>query len=201
MKFNYFNRLLFTAASEYANGGGDAPVAPSAPAPAGDAPEGADAPEPPAAPEAPEAPAAPTAPEEKAAAAVAEPTLLQVAFAAAKNKGKLVAENQTVLERADRAEHELMTLRAAHGELTEKFNALTREREQIAAALNAREGDAQEVEAAAAAVVASIGFPEAQLPEAIKAGESRQEVEAALAAATDNKQRWELSKKLNEMPG
>ena len=183
-KFN----LLFSAATEFAAGGGAAPTA-TAPATEPEAPE---------TPAEPEAPAAPAAPETKSP--TKEPTLLQVAFAAAKGKAHLVSENQTLLQRAYTAETALATLQAAHTDLTAKFTALSDERAQIAAALTQSQQEVVAVEVAAAAQVASIGFPEAKLPESLKAGESRQELEAQLAAATDNKTRWELAKKLNEMP-
>lgn len=200
MIINRFNRFLYSEATELAQGGGAAASMQAISATPDQEPE--EKPE-----VAPEKGGEEEKPEEKPASepakpaegAKSEPTLLQMAFAAAKNKAALVKDAAEWQARAEAAENELQVLRAQKSELSSKIQDLTTEREKIREALETSQNTNKTVEAAAAAQVAVLGFPEATLPDTVKAGDTVGELEAQLEAEKDNKRRWEIAKKLNAM--
>lgn len=146
-----------------------------------------------------ETPAAPAAEAAPATAETPAPTFLQTVLAGLKDKGALAAENTSLLQRAEKADAEILTLQGQIVTLQSELNTLRGERQQIEGALKEAQTAKTTVEAAAAAEVATIGFPAAQLPESAKAGETREELEAQLAAETDNNRRYALAEKINAL--
>jgi len=175
MKPKYFP-LFAEAATDLASGGGSSVSTPAADA-------------------APETAAPAVAAEEKPK----EPGLLERVFAATKDKAVILSDLQAAKVRAETAESQLAI---ATGELSQaraKITALETERQQIAEALEKSTAANTTVEAAAVTKVAEIGFDTKELPSAAKAGESKEEILAELAATTDVRKRWDLAEKLNSL--
>lgn len=172
---------LFTeAATDLASGGGAAVETQAAETPAAAAPE------------------APAAPEQ---AAAPEPTFLQKVAAGLQSKGHLIAENATLLQRATTAESLLVKTSAELDAANARLSTLETERAEIQKLLTEAKAEKETVEQKAVAEIAAIGFAADKLPESAKAGETREELEAQLAATpvTDNARRWELAEKLNAL--
>lgn len=130
-----------------------------------------------------------------------EPTLLERAFAAAKGKATLLAENHDLQARLATAEEELSSatdeLQGAHGEILDlksRIASLESERDAVTAALTT-------TEEAAAHQVAALGIQPDDLPETVKPGDTVEELQAALDAATDNADRYELSQRIARLQG
>lgn len=171
---------LFTeAATDLASGGGAAVETHAAETPAAAAPE------------------APAAPEQ---AAAPEMTFLQKVAAGLQSKGHLIAENATLLQRAEKAEQENLSLHSQLSALNSQLSTLTTERAEIQKLLTAAQAEKETVEQKAVAEVAAIGFAADKLPESAKAGETREELEAQLAVEKDNNRRWDIAAKLNALP-
>ena len=179
-----FARILFTAATELASGGGasvSTETAPEAAAAAEAAPEPAPAP----------AAAEPVS--------VTEPTFLEKVSAGLKDKAALVNENIALKARAEKAESDNLALISRLDGLLAEITDLREERAKIAAALTTAETAAVTVEEAAAAQVAAIGFEAAALPDGVKPGETKEELQAELDRTTDDKRRYELAARIWEL--
>lgn len=146
--------------------------------------------------------AAETAATEQAPAAeVKEPSWLEKIHAATKDKATLVSENKLLTERASLAEAALATATAELATARERIAALEGEQKQALELIEKSAAESKTVEEAAAAQVASIGFPAADLPAGAKAGDTKEEIENELSHCTDNARRYELAGKLAKASG
>jgi hypothetical protein len=171
---------------------------------------------PPAAPEAPETPAAPAEPDPEPAPEPEKPaegqkvarlSLLQLADAAVSSKAKLIAENGLMAKALAEAEESRDDLRQQVAEMTGnlrerdvELSALRAERADLEKALKAaKEADESAEQKAAGIVATQFGIPSGKLPEQAVAGESREELMAALDAEKDPAKRFELAARINKM--
>jgi chromosome segregation ATPase len=124
----------------------------------------------------------------------------QKVMAAVRDKGALAADLQIATERANRAEGELLTLRADLQSVKTERDALALEKQGIADALAAAEKQAKTAEVAAVEVVASLGFAPveaAELPGAQEPVESPiKGLEKQYAETTDPKEKYTIAQKI-----
>lgn len=193
MKFRL--QFLRNEAAETPEGGDAAPESPETPetTPAPESPEGAEEPE------KPEGTEGQTATE--------KPGILKLAMAAATSKAKLIADGQRLnqriaeltgerddlsqrldaaLQRASEAETQLSMLRAEHAEVEEALNKAVKE-------------SASAEQKAVDIVAGQFGVDPKKLPEQAIPGESREELEAALAAEKDPVKRFQLAARINQI--
>lgn len=149
------------------------------------------------------APQAPAAEETSAPAASAEPrkpSFLENIAASVKDKGSLLAENKDLAARLATAETEVADLRSQLSTLNSQLENLTTERAEAQRLLDQAAAEKQSVEAKAADIVSTeIGFKAEELPSGVKAGETKEELQAELATCTDMKRRWDIAAKLNAL--
>jgi chromosome segregation ATPase len=129
-----------------------------------------------------------------------------MAAAAVASKSSLIQENTlardtiaTLQADLDYARAELAT---AQGEITAHLHELATlraEREELRAALTAAATEAQTAEAAAAAIVSTLGVDPTTLPTTALPGESREELIAAMNAEQDPTKRYELAERINAL--
>jgi len=140
------------------------------------------------------------APPAAPAAEAKPPSLLEKISASIQSKGTLLATGEAYRLRAETAETENAALHLQLTTLTSQLATLTTERAAIAALLETAQSEKQEVEVAAAATVAALGFDAAALPAAGQAApETRKDLEAKLATTTDNAERFALAEKINAL--
>jgi chromosome segregation ATPase len=132
--------------------------------------------------------------------ATPEASFLEKCAASIQSKGNLLAAAEASNLRATAAEASLATATEQIAGLTAEVASLKADQAAIEAMLTAAKAEQKTVEAAVATTVASMGFPLEALPAAnAEAGETRADIEAQLAAATDNDTRYALAEKLNSL--
>jgi len=141
--------------------------------------------------------------ETPAAAAVEQetkPGLLERISASLQTKTALLAEVATFRSRAEAAEEALATATVDLTAARERLAALEAERAQITAQLATVEAESATAELAAAKIVATIGFPAAELPAAeSEPPETKEQLVAKLETEPDNNKRYALAAKINAM--
>lgn len=190
MRKHHLNHFLRSAALELGEGGGSA-----APAAVVDAPAAA----------APEAPA-PTPAPAAATPSPREPSMLEKVQGAIRDKGVIIAENNTLKEEL-LAQRGLVTERdGTIAALTAQISALQAENGQlktdlagIDAALKSTEQKVITIDAAAARDVAKMGFEAATLPAAEKQGESIEAMETRLGQETDPEKIVALARQIDAL--
>jgi len=173
--------ILRAEAAELADGGGDAPALALLPDP--------------------------VAAVDPAAEIVREPSLLEKARAAFQSKAAILAEaNDAQGQLADaqrliaKLELDKGDLRAEVAKLQGEVATLGAERKEIAELLDTAKATAATAEEKAVDLIAAVGFPAAGLPGAEAEPEDTvQTLTAKLAATTDTKARWEISRKISAL--
>jgi hypothetical protein len=129
-----------------------------------------------------------------------EATFLEKCAASIQSKGSLLASAEAANLRATAAEASLAASAEQIVSLTAEVASLKADQAAIEAMLTAAKAEQKTVEAAVATTVASMGFALEALPDAsASAGETRADIEAQLAATTDNDTRYALAEKLNSL--
>jgi len=154
-----------------------------------------------------EAPATPAAP--VAAVESPAPNIIQLAAAAVSSKAVLIRETTTLRAdlaaeqvRASELERELIEANEQITELTKARTDLEGQLETVRATLQGVQAEQATAAEQAVDIVAKLGVPTAEtLPGTTAAGDTVEELEAALAAEKDNTRRWELAKQINAKLG